>query len=79
MKRFKSPGQAQPFLSAHNEINNLFRRWCRNWVPALTTYQFWPEVVDGLTLGMMKARSWLDRVIGWVGLSMGSEHQRGAA
>ena len=31
MRRFKLPGQAQPFLSAHNEINNLFQRWCRNW------------------------------------------------
>ena len=24
MKRFKSPGQAQRFLSAHDQINNLF-------------------------------------------------------
>ena len=24
MKRFKSPGQAQRFLSAHDHINNLF-------------------------------------------------------
>ena len=24
MKRFKSPGQAQRFLSAHGQINNLF-------------------------------------------------------
>ena len=24
MKRFKSPGQAQRFLSAHDPINNLF-------------------------------------------------------
>ena len=24
MKRFKSPGQAQRFLSAHDRINNLF-------------------------------------------------------
>ena len=24
MKRFKSPGQAQRFLSAHDGINNLF-------------------------------------------------------
>jgi putative transposase len=24
MKRFKSPGQAQRFLSAHNQVNNLF-------------------------------------------------------
>ena len=26
MKRFKSAGQAQRFLSAHDQINNLFRR-----------------------------------------------------
>uniref|UniRef100_UPI00384D09BA DDE-type integrase/transposase/recombinase n=1 Tax=Indioceanicola profundi TaxID=2220096 RepID=UPI00384D09BA len=26
MKRFKSPGQAQRFLSAHEPIANLFRR-----------------------------------------------------
>jgi putative transposase len=26
MKRFKSPGQAQRFLSAHDQINNLFHR-----------------------------------------------------
>jgi len=25
MRRFKSPGQAQRFLSAHGPINNLFR------------------------------------------------------
>ena len=25
MKRFKSPGQAQRFLSAHDQINNLFQ------------------------------------------------------
>ena len=24
MKRFKSPGQAQRFLSAHDRVNNLF-------------------------------------------------------
>ena len=24
MKRFKSPGQAQRFLSAHDQVNNLF-------------------------------------------------------
>jgi putative transposase len=26
MKRFKSAGQAQPFLAAHDQIANLFRR-----------------------------------------------------
>jgi putative transposase len=25
MRRFKSPGQAQPFLAAHSQIHNLFR------------------------------------------------------
>ncbi len=33
MKRFKSPGQAQRFLSAHDGINNLFHL-CRHQVPA---------------------------------------------
>jgi putative transposase len=28
MKRFKSPGQAQRFLSTHDPINNLFHRRC---------------------------------------------------
>ena len=28
MKRFKSPGQAQRFLSAHDPINNLFHLRC---------------------------------------------------
>jgi putative transposase len=51
MKRFKSPGQAQRFLSAHEQIANLFRR------PALTTasdhrraraqaFQVWAQVTD---------------------------------
>ncbi len=50
MKRFKSPGQAQRFLSAHDGINNLFQL-CRHRVPA-TQYraartqamQVWAEV-----------------------------------
>src|SRR5829696_97442 len=33
MKRFKSPGQAQRFLSAHDQINNLFYL-CRDHLPA---------------------------------------------
>jgi len=33
MKRFKSPGQAQRFLSAHDGINTLFLRR-RHQVPA---------------------------------------------
>jgi putative transposase len=28
MKRFQSPGQAQRFLSAHDQINNLFHLRC---------------------------------------------------
>jgi len=50
MKRFKSPGQAQRFLSAHDGINNLFQLR-RHQVPA-TPYraartqamQVWAEV-----------------------------------
>ena len=34
MKRFKSPGQAQRFLSAHDQINNLFPL-CRDHVTAV--------------------------------------------
>ena len=34
MKRFKSPGQAQRFLSAHDGTNNLFLLR-RNHVPAV--------------------------------------------
>src|SRR3954468_4506874 len=37
---------------------------------ALTTYRFRPEVVDGGRLGMVEARSWTERVLGWVGSSM---------
>ena len=33
MKRFKSAGQAQRFLSAHDQINNLFHL-PRDYVPA---------------------------------------------
>jgi putative transposase len=33
MRRFKSPGQAQRFLSAHGPINNLFR-WGRHLLSA---------------------------------------------
>ena len=34
MKRFKSAGQAQRFLSAHDQINNLFHL-CRDHVTAI--------------------------------------------
>ncbi len=50
MKRFKSPGQAQRFLSAHDGINNLFHL-CRHQVPATQcraartqAFQVWAEV-----------------------------------
>ena len=50
MKRFKSPGQAQRFLSAHDGINNLFQL-CRDQVPATQyradrsqAFQAWAEV-----------------------------------
>jgi len=49
MKCFKSPGQAQRFLSAHDGINNLFHR--RHQVPATQyraarteAFQVWAEV-----------------------------------
>jgi len=50
MKRFKSAGQAQRFLSAHDGINNLFHL-CRHQVPAVQyraartqAFQVWAEV-----------------------------------
>jgi putative transposase len=50
MKRFKSPGQAQRFLSAHDGINNLFLL-CRHHVSAVQyraartqAFQVWAEV-----------------------------------
>src|SRR5215216_5964897 len=50
MKRFKSPGQAQRFLSAHDEINNLFHLR-RDHRPAVQyraaraqAFQTWAEV-----------------------------------
>ena len=52
MKRFKSPGQAQRFLSAHDGINNLFHL-PRHQVPATQyradrtqTFQVWAEVTS---------------------------------
>ncbi len=51
MKRFKSPGQAQRFLSAHDAINNLFLLR-RHQVPAVQyraartqAFQVWAEVI----------------------------------
>ncbi len=50
MKRFKSAGQAQRFLSAHDGINNLFQL-CRHQAPATQyraartqAFQVWAEV-----------------------------------
>ena len=50
MKRFKSPGQAQRFLSSHDQINNLFHLR-RDHVPAAQyrtartqAFQTWAEV-----------------------------------
>ena len=50
MKRFKSPGQAQRFLSAHDPINNLFH-FRRDHLPASQSraarthaFQTWAEV-----------------------------------
>ncbi len=50
MKRFKSAGQAQRFLSAHDGINNLFQL-CRHRVPATQyraartqAFQVWAEI-----------------------------------
>ncbi len=53
MKRFKSAGQAQRFLSAHDGINNLFLLFLlrRHQVPAtqyraawIRAFQVWAEV-----------------------------------
>ena len=50
MKRFKSPGQAQRFLSAHDGINNLFhlrrdRRPASQYRAARTqAFQTWAEL-----------------------------------
>jgi putative transposase len=55
MKRFKSAGQAQRFLSAHDQVANLFRRrantnasdHCQSRARA---FQVWAEVT-GVALG----------------------------
>ena len=53
MKRFKSPGQAQRFLSAHDGINNLFHlrrdhrpasQYRAARTQAFQTFQTWAEV-----------------------------------
>ena len=50
MKRFKSPGQAQRFLSAHDQADNLFHL-CRDHLPAAEyravraqAFAIWAEV-----------------------------------
>jgi putative transposase len=45
MKRFKSAGQAQRFLSAHDQINNLFPL-CRDRVPATDYRASAGELID---------------------------------
>jgi putative transposase len=52
MKRFKSPGQTQRFLSAHDQINNLFHLY-RDHLPAseyravrAQAFAIWAEVTD---------------------------------
>src|ERR687886_1330912 len=52
MKRFKSPGQAQRFLSAHDQINNLFHLR-RDHLPAAEyrsararAFAIWAEITD---------------------------------
>ena len=50
MKRFKSPGQAQRFLSAHEGINNLFHlrrdrlRAAQYRATRTQAFQTWAEV-----------------------------------
>ena len=50
MKRFKSPGQAQRFLSAHDGINNLFhlrrdhRPAAQHRAARTQAFQTWAEV-----------------------------------
>jgi putative transposase len=57
MKRFKSPGQAQRFLAAHDQINNLFPRR-RHRLPAAQyradrtqAFQTWAEVTGVARVG----------------------------
>jgi len=52
MRRFKSPGHAQRFLSAHGPVNNAFR-WQRNSLSAqqyrhvrIQAFSLWNEVTD---------------------------------
>jgi putative transposase len=52
MKRFKSPGQAQRFLSAHDQIANLFNLR-RHQIPAARyrdaktdTFAVWVEITS---------------------------------
>jgi len=50
MKQFKSAGQAQRFLSAHDQINNLFHLRCDHVTAAAhrasrtQTFQVWAEI-----------------------------------
>jgi putative transposase len=50
MKQFKSAGQAQRFLSAHDQINNLFHLRCDHVTAAehrasrIEKYRIWAEI-----------------------------------
>jgi len=62
MKRFKSPGQAQRFLSAHDGINNLFY-FRRHQVPATQyraartqAFQVWAEITCRATIKTVSQR-----------------------
>ena len=62
--RWKTPFEA--ICHAWTTTPDIFKLNPRH----LTTYQFRSRVVDGPTCGVMKARSWVDWVFGWAGLSM---------
>src|SRR4051794_40539394 len=65
--------EAVHYFCVHNITWRALPAECGNWNSVwkrLTTYRFRPEVVDGGRLGMVEARSWTERVLGWVGSSM---------
>jgi hypothetical protein len=57
-------------IESWEERRNAARPQIKWQFTTLTTYRFRPEVVDGGRLGMVEARSWTERVLGWVGSSM---------
>jgi putative transposase len=55
MKRFKLAGQAQRFLSVHDQVSNLFRRVANtsaadHRLTRARAFQAWNEVTDAATL-----------------------------